>query len=200
LTAHERGEDVIMLATRRHQVDQLNHAARQALIDRGRLSPRAVHAGGCELAVGDRVMTLRNWHRQGLTNGSRGTITRFNGESPTIVFDDGGVRTLPSSYLHAGNLSHAYAMTVHKAQGATVDRSLVLADGALFQEAGYTALSRGRHENRLYLITEPDLGPDAHQHARPQPPTPLETVARELSESHAKTMALELEPDLALEL
>jgi hypothetical protein len=38
----------------------------------------------------------------------------------------------------------------------TCDQALVLANHALFREAGYTALSRGRRENRLYVVT-PDL-------------------------------------------
>ncbi len=57
---------------------------------------------------------------------------------------------IPGWYVADGGLDHAYAMTVHKAQGLTCDRTYVLGDEQLHREAAYTALSRGRHENRLY--------------------------------------------------
>jgi hypothetical protein len=38
----------------------------------------------------------------------------------------------------------------------TVDRALVLGDGGLTSELAYTALSRGRIANHLYLAREPD--------------------------------------------
>jgi len=76
----------------------------------------------------------------------------------------------------------------------------VLADTTLFREAAYTALSRGRDENRLYVVAEREPDPDRH-HRPPEPPAPLEELTRELSDSHAKDMAIEApEPDLALEL
>jgi hypothetical protein len=80
--------------------------------------------------------------------------------------DDGVSIGLPASYLAAGHLTYAYATTIHKAQGMTCDRAFVLAGEALFQEAGYTALSRGRHENRLYVVApdppETDVGQGIH--------------------------------------
>jgi len=54
---------------------------------------------------------------------------------------------VPSSYLEAGHLTHAYASTVHKAQGATVDRAYLLGSDRLYREAGYVGMSRGRLSN-----------------------------------------------------
>ncbi|MGZ8765073.1 MAG: C-terminal helicase domain-containing protein, partial [Acidimicrobiia bacterium] len=53
-------------------------------------------------------------------------------------------------------------MTVHKAQGLTCDRAYVLGSDDLNAEAGYTALSRGRYENRRYLTVEEELDVDHH--------------------------------------
>src|SRR5207302_10346148 len=117
-------------------------------------------------AVGDRVMTLRNDRRRGVLNGEQGIVTGIDPHTQTVT-----VRTnaqhdivLPPPYLLAGNLAHAYAMTIHKAQGMTCDIALTLADDSLYREAAYTALSRGRRENRLYLVT--DQAAREEQHAR----------------------------------
>jgi hypothetical protein len=54
---------------------------------------------------------------------------------------------LPRSYLQAGNVRHAYALTGHAAQGITVERAFALGAGeARLQEWGYLALSRARTE------------------------------------------------------
>ena len=66
--------------------------------------------------------------------------------------------TLPASYLGAGHLTHAYAITGHKAQGMTTACCFALGDDSLHKEWGYTAMSRGRKENRLYLMGGHDLG------------------------------------------
>lgn len=45
-------------------------------------------------------------------------------------------------------------MTIHKAQGLTADEALVLATDDLYQEAGYTALSRARLDTRVYVVAD----------------------------------------------
>jgi hypothetical protein len=44
-------------------------------------------------------------------------------------------------------------MTLHKAQGLTVDHALLYGSHALTREAGYVGLSRGRRENHVYATT-----------------------------------------------
>lgn len=58
----------------------------------------------------------------------------------------------------AERLAHAYAMTVHKAQGLTVDACLLYGTAALSQQAGYVALSRGRAANHLYTSLDLTTG------------------------------------------
>ena len=47
-------------------------------------------------------------------------------------------------------LDHGYATTIHKAQGATVDRSWVLASSSMDRHLTYVAMTRHRQEARLY--------------------------------------------------
>src|SRR5664280_268979 len=73
-------------------------------------------------------------------------------EALTLVveLDDGSRAALPRDYAeHSTSLG--YALTVFRSQGITVDHAFGLGGDALFQEAGYTQLSRGRLSNNLYV-------------------------------------------------
>ncbi len=77
-------------------------------------------------------------------------------EAPNLVveLDDGSRAVLPHDYAeHSTSLG--YALTVFRSQGITVDHAFGLGGDSLFQEAGYTQLSRGRLSNNLY-VTAPD--------------------------------------------
>lgn len=153
------GEDIIMLAHRRADVAELNQRARARLRAAGQLGETELHAAGRAFAVGDRIVTCRNDRTNDITNGTRGTVSALNAETQELVvrFDSGNEQTLPTGYVEDGHLEHAYAMTAHRAQGATVDRAFVLGSDDLYREWGYTALSRHREEARFYV----NLGHDA---------------------------------------
>jgi ATP-dependent exoDNAse (exonuclease V) alpha subunit len=137
--------------------------------------------------VGDRVMTLKNDRRLGLINGERGAITAITDTAIVVSFDDRRDATrIPIRYLEDGGLDHAYAMTIHKAQGLTCDRAFVLGDELLHREAAYTALSRGRHENRLYTVL-----PGKYESHLPDSVGPDTGVSRALERSRSKGLATE---------
>jgi ATP-dependent exoDNAse (exonuclease V) alpha subunit len=184
-------EPAIMLAARRSQVDDLNARARAKLSAAGRLGGKSVTVAGREFAEGDRVMALRNT-KIGVKNGTRGvveSIDRRRGEI-TVRTDRGASVTLPKSYLEAGHLTHAYAMTGHKAQGMTTDKALVLADETVYREWAYATMSRGRYDNRLYVVAGADEERDelGGQIAASEP---LQELVRSLGKSRAKDLALD---------
>jgi conjugative relaxase-like TrwC/TraI family protein len=161
--ATRHGDDAIMLALHRTDVAALNDTARTLLIAERVVDDWPIYANGRPYAVGDRIITLHNDHRHGLINGQRGTITNFEDAGFAVHFDhETRPRLVPDAYLEAGHVDHGYAMTVHKAQGLTCDRAYVLGTDDLYAEAGYTALSRGRHENRLYITADHDAEVDHH--------------------------------------
>src|SRR5918994_133266 len=92
------------------------------------------------------VLALRNDYRYRILNGTRGTVTAIDETTQQVEVDtdDGAKLTVPFAYAEAGHLTHGYALTVHKAHGATVDVALVLVDETMSREQLYTALSRGR--------------------------------------------------------
>ena len=93
------------------------------------------------------------------------SVTAVDPETRQLTLDLGGEQvTLGPGYLEDRTvhgdptLQHGYAMTVHVAQGLTVDHAFVLAGAGLNRELGYTALSRGRETNQLYAARDPDTG------------------------------------------
>jgi Ti-type conjugative transfer relaxase TraA len=191
-TAHP-DEDHVMLAHRRADVAELNERARERLRSVGQLGELEIRAGERAFAEGDRVVTTRNDRASETVNGERGVVTEIDQptDQVTVRFDSGRECTLPSGYVADGHLDHAYAMTAHRAQGATVDRAFVLGSDDLYREWGYTALSRHRQEARFYV----NLGREA-QLALPgldiNRERPADPVTGPLSHRHAKQLALDI--------
>ena len=58
----------------------------------------------------------------------------------------------------------------HRAQGATVDTSHIIAAPGMTREAFYVAMTRGRHANTTYVITErTDLEQEEHSQPSTEP-------------------------------
>lgn len=145
--------DVLMVARRRRDVAFLNAKARRRLQIRREMGRDAMTtAQGRSFAIGDRVLCLKNDRRLKVYNSMFGTVTDVDPALGSMTIAVGAeTRTLPRRYLDAGHVDHGYATTVHKAQGVTVDRTFVLADQIMCRESGYTAMSRGRLRNDLYV-------------------------------------------------
>lgn len=117
-------EGVLMLATRRSDVDHLNHLARQHLQRAGRLRGEPLTIHGQPFAVGEHIVTLRNDYHLGVLNGTRATITHIKPHTRTLQVrtSDGRSLRLPHTYLTPApgqprRIDYAYATTTHKAQG-----------------------------------------------------------------------------------
>ena len=110
----------------------------------------------------------------------------------TIRRDDGSDVTLPASYLVAGHLTHAYAITGHKAQGMTTQKAFVLGDQTLYREWAYVAMSRGKENNSLYVVSgiDPDRSAAGGQVERVVDPT--KELVRAIGRSRAKDLALDV--------
>ena len=148
---------------------------------------------GTPFQAGDEVMTLRNDRRLRVRNGgARHDRCRRPAAAPSLSRSGPERRVaLPADYLAAGHVTHAYAMTVHKAQGPTCDRAFTLGTDNLYREQGYVAMSRGRLSNHLYIVGPRPLDPDGAAHAPTQRSRADELLATGLATSKAQSLAVD---------
>ncbi len=181
-----------MIALRRADVAKLNAAARALMDGEGKLGRERLRVRGREFAAGDRVVCRRNAEALGVRNGTRGTVAAVHPSERTLTLaTDRGERVdLPHTYLEAGHVEHAYALTGHACQGLTVERAFVLgSDRGRLQEWGYVALSRARATTRLYITSE--VGePESHFHELDER-EPLTRLAQALEQPGAERLASE---------
>ncbi len=151
------GHDTIMLAWRRADVAQLNHFARLHRRAAGHLGDTSVDAnGGRRYSAGDHVVALAPDPDRRFVTSQRGTVTAIDKTTGTITVDFNSGQpavTLSGEVIDAHHLDHAYATTVHRAQGATVDRAHVYANGG-GRELTYVALSRAREFSMIHCVAD----------------------------------------------
>jgi ATP-dependent DNA helicase PIF1 len=86
-------------------------------------------------------------------------VVRFKGGKQLIQFHDWELQEFPGVKRQQIPLKLAYAITIHKAQGATLDCALIDVGGRTFEYGqAYTALSRVKDMESLYIH---DLAPEA---------------------------------------
>ncbi|HKX69879.1 MAG TPA: MobF family relaxase, partial [Acidimicrobiales bacterium] len=150
------GHDTLMLAWRRTSVADLNRLARVRAEQLGWLTGSdLVIPNGRGYAVGDPVVTLAPNHRGELMTSQRGTVVAVDHHttSLTMLTDDGRRVTLAGGELDKDHLDHGYALTVHRQQGATSDRTHYLTEGG-GRELAYVALSRARRASIVHAVAD----------------------------------------------
>lgn len=131
--------------------DETTAGAGDLVVTRLNRRDLAVHRGADFVKNGDTWRVLR---------------THSDGSLDVANCDHGGRRHLPAGYV-TEHVELAYATTVHRVQGRTVDTSHSLIEPTAAREHLYVALTRGRKDNRVYIVTEPQLDVDVER-----PPSP----------------------------
>jgi conjugative relaxase-like TrwC/TraI family protein len=189
-------DGAVMLALRRADVADLNARARALMRESGALGSETLQLAAGEVSSGDRVLLRKNSRRLHVANGERGRVLAVDPSARSMTIDLGG-RTvrLDRAYLDGRTqrgdptVLHGYAMTGHLAQGLTVRRAFVLGTDAVYREWGYTALSRGREENRLYAVAPRDRERDEIAPRPGERTHPLVDLTGRLQRSRAELMA-----------
>lgn len=173
VTKDSHAGSALMIAATRVDVRLINEEARQALKHEGRIGPSDTTVAGISLVAGDRLLFLKNDRRLGVKNGSLGTLIEVEQRQLTVRLDNGATISFdPEIYSH---VTHGYAVTAHKSQGATVYNAFVLlSDRMASREWGYVAGSR--HRDALHVYADR---------------TGYESLVAEYAESKAKGMAVD---------
>ncbi|WP_206509821.1 MobF family relaxase [Rhodococcus sp. KRD197] len=165
-TDRAAGKDALLLAPTRELVAELNTRARTdrlaaaATDGDGKVGREAVLADGLRASTGDTVRTRSNDRRNTLSktdwvrNGDRWTVENVGADGSLVVrhLELGRTVTLAADYA-AESTELGYAGTVHSAQGSTADTCHVVATGDETRQLAYVALTRGRLNNHMYLVT-----------------------------------------------
>ena len=123
-------------------------------------------------------MLTKNEFAYNLVNGSKGVILRFVNGDPLVQFDNGVIfkveraaRDLPVGPEYEVGLRRlqlplklAWALTVHKAQGATLSKAEVTIDNVFAHGQAYSALSRVQSLEGLYIRGEKIVGTSVTAH------------------------------------
>lgn len=116
------------------------------------------------LKKGCRVMLLKNYPEEDIYNGSCGTVVDIDESSVTVKFDNGYqskfYKTIFDYYENETYIGTrfqipfilAYAITIHKAQGLTLDEAVVDCASAFEHGQVYVALSRVKRLDNLYIL------------------------------------------------
>ena len=173
--ARADGQDALMLARTRVDVDALNSRARAAALAAGEVTGPVTVAGGRDWQAGDVLRARRNDRRltvggSHVRNGDRFRVLGPGPQDGLIVQDlTGRGRTvLPADYL-SQHAEYGWASTIDAAQGATADVGIVLVRPGMDREHLYVAMTRGRHGNHAYITPDLVSDDDHHGHAAPRP-------------------------------
>jgi hypothetical protein len=184
---------VLLIGHRNSTVYQLNRRARDLIGESGLLAGPAITAGEREFRAGDRAVCLKNRTRLGVFNGDVGTVTEIDPQHRTVTLRLDRTNhcvTAPHWYIDAGHLDWGYALTGHKAQGATALRAHTVADDDVDREWIYVTMSRGREANTIY-VSDPDHDEAQCRHLTHEHPDRMPALIAALGRTTAEPAAVD---------
>jgi conjugative relaxase-like TrwC/TraI family protein len=157
------GKTVAITASTNEHVDAINDAVQRARLVAGQLESDDVVriAGGEHAHPGDMIATRcndRDLHTSAgepVRNRDLWSVTAAHPSGALTVSHLGrhGVITLPPDYVNR-HVRLGYAATEHGNQSDTVDVGIALVSTATTHRGLYVAMTRGRDDNRVHVITE----------------------------------------------
>jgi Ti-type conjugative transfer relaxase TraA len=137
--------------------EELGQAGREGDVQEGAGTNREIvyqtNDGRRGFAPGDRIVLLENNRELGVKNGMLGTVTAVEPDAIQVRLDGAGqnaARLISIPVRSYQSFDHGFATTIHKSQGATVDRAFVMASTTMDRHLTYVAMTRHRHAVGLY--------------------------------------------------
>jgi conjugative relaxase-like TrwC/TraI family protein len=183
------GEVALISDASNQEIHRLNARAQHLRAGRGELGELEVEVPGVHYGIrtGDRATMIEQHRTPGeerIENGSRGEVLDITPAGEVLIEFDitGRQRTLTGDEL--GRVRLGYAQHIHRAQGATVTRTLVVTGGwQASKESAYVEASRARKGTHWYVSRE-DLGTEGHDTDR------IQRLAEGMGRSRAQTPSL----------
>lgn len=147
MKSSEEDKDKIILCSLNKSVEELNAQIVQQRLEAGLLSGEPV----CGFYINDRVILKKN--AKEYKNGDIGTVLAIDKErNATILFDSTKVRTI--NLDEVSEISHAYAMTVHKSQGITVNKTFFNLEASQINSQNLlnVGITRGRQITETFIV------------------------------------------------
>lgn len=189
------GKDSLLVCDTKEMADALNQRIHNETIDQN--APAVTAARGHQIAVGDLIISRRNdptisvlhatektQHADPVRNGNRWRVYAIDPDNHRIAarrVSDGARTAFAGEYVRE-HITHGYALTVHSAQGATIDTTHAVLSENTSRAVFYVAMSRGRQTNTAYLTEQLENDKQASHHSQPEP----DNVARGASRHAAQ--------------
>jgi len=212
LGARQAGEPHPMIDRRNRTRRILNAVAHRVLQSEGDVAEVGLRTSdGREFCVGDEVVArrpARDLHPPGnarsyVRNGSRGKVVAADDDSLTVDFDVLGRIEIPLWFVeeHAdrrgrsgAGLDYGYALTSYAVQGATLPASTSAVTAGARRRELYVNLTRGRHDNHLFIAAPSDsLSGEGHLPRPPEDDVVAEVLAA-VGRPDEDRSALEIDP------
>jgi conjugative relaxase-like TrwC/TraI family protein len=186
---HPIDEILLISDASNREIARLNARAQHYRSERGELGELEVEVPGVHYGIrqGDRVAMIGQHHdpgQQRIENGSLGEVLEVNEAGEVLIEFDvtGQRRTLVGQDLSSVRLG--YAQHIHRAQGATVTRTLVVTGGwQTSKEPAYVEASRAR-EGTDWYVNRRELGEEGHDTDR------IERFAENMRRTRRQTPSL----------
>jgi conjugative relaxase-like TrwC/TraI family protein len=186
---HPIGEVALISDASNQEIHRLNARAQHYRAQRGELGELEVEVPGVHYGIrqGDRIAMIEQHHEpraERIENGSQGEILHITPAGEALIEFDvtGRQRTLAGDDLARVRLG--YAQHIHRAQGATVTRTLVITGGwQTSKEPAYVEATRARN-GTTWFVNREDLGTEGHDTDR------IQRLAQNMRRSHAQTPSL----------
>jgi len=183
------GEVALLSDASNKEIARMNARVQHYRVERGELGDTEIALPGVHygLRAGDRIAMIDQHYAPGearVENGSQGEVLEVSADRGALVeFDVTGQRRLLTGE-DLGRLRLGYAQHIHRAQGATVSRSVVVTGGwQTSKEPAYVEASRAR-DGTDWFVNREDLGVEGHDTDR------IERLAQAMRRSRRQVPSL----------
>ena len=173
MTSEAQDKTIVLTAKNKDRVT-INEKIRNSLIKKGGIDEAQgkfvkIAAGGSEevsrnFAPNDKIIFLKNDYKLGVKNGQIGKVKGFDGKNMIVGSNDKLYKVNLNEY---NDVDHGYCITVHKAQGITVDKAIINLDSSQrvlnTRNAYYVNVSRARNSVSIYTDNQAKIGQQVNE-------------------------------------